>query len=770
MGRVPQHVISILDTLIDSYWELELPSGTIKHVTGTNSTLGYDAESFPPDFDSLRALVHPDHLSYLDTHFTDFLNGKQRYFQQEFRIKAKGGAYVWVLSRAIIAERNDYGQPSRVIGIHIDITDRRLLEQALRETTDAYQALFDNNPFGVSLSRMSGEYFDVNEKFAQFLGLDRSEIVGKKPEDFGVVLELDKEAVISALIQNGLAEGQHVRVRRGANQHTLHLVLTSQVTAVAGEPMVLSVLNDVTNLVNVEVERALMKEKLRQNEVMLRTVLDTIPVRVFWKDRELRFLGCNKAFANDAGFDTPDELIGRNDFDMVWREQAKLYRADDLDVLNTGVMKMGVEEPQTTPAGDTIWLRTTKTAFRDADGKVTGVLGTYENITENRSFKERLAKAEKMQALGLMAGGVAHDLNNMLSPLVGYPALMLHKLPPDSPLIDTVRRIERAAVNATEMVEDLLTLARRGRYQLEPLSLNEVITDYMDSPHYRRTASEKPGIRIRIELSESLPLITGSKVHINKLIMNVVGNAFDATEEPGEIHIRSSLVELSHLRSGFNEVTPGTYATVSIKDTGHGIAVEDRQKIFEPYFSRKQMGKSGSGLGLAVVYGVVKDHNGYYDVFSEVGCGTEFVFYFPLKGTLHCSEGDNAEHRTNRRILVVDDSAIAREQTMEMLCAMGHSAASVPTGHEALKYLSNHAVDLVVLDMLMEPGFDGLDTYREILKVRPEQNVIVVSGYMESDRAQELLKAGASALLAKPLTRDALYTAVQHAIGASNRS
>jgi CheY-like chemotaxis protein len=266
-------------------------------------------------------------------------------------------------------------------------------------------------------------------------------------------------------------------------------------------------------------------------------------------------------------------------------------------------------------------------------------------------------------------------------------------------------------------------------------------------------------------LDESLPQISGSKVHLGKLIMNIVGNAFEAMNDSGEIQIKTSTVELSRLRSGLGKVTPGIYVTLSIRDTGHGIAVEDRQKIFEPYFSRKQMGKSGSGLGLAVVYGVVKDHSGYYDLLSEVGVGTEFLFYFPLKSDFESREECKARSKTGKCVLVVDDSSMAREQTMQMLRSMGHIVASVPNGHEAVKYLQDRPVDLIVLDMLMEPDFDGLDTYQEILKVRPGQKVIVVSGYLESDRAQAILRAGAIALLRKPLTADALSVAMREAMG-----
>lgn len=759
-----QQLSSIVHSIIDSYWDMELPSGKIKFSTGHSSMLGYESAEFAPDFNNFRNLVHPDDLPSVEKSFQNFLNGDQEYYREDFRLKTKCGNYVWVHSRAIISERDSEGRPTRIVGVHLDITDQQLLKQALHETSDAYEVLFVNNPVGVVLSHLSGEFIEVNKKFADFMGMEPKELIGHKSADKGLVLDVDRSVLLSRLKDKGYVEG-HARVERQVDGMTLHLVYYARAITVNGNTVLLSIHNNVTDLVSSEVDRAVMKEKLRQNEAMLRVVLDTIPARVFWKDSELRYLGCNKAFATDAGYESPDDLIGKDDHQMGWHAQAEVYRADDQAVLESGKIIAGVVEPQTTPAGDKIWLRTTKVPLQDADGKITGVIGTYEDITESKKIEERLTKAEKMQALGLLAGGVAHDLNNMLGPLVGYPALMLHKLPPDSPLIDTVKRIERAAKDASEMVDDLLTLARRGRYEMKPTSLNDLVTNYMDSPHFLRITAENPEIQVKTRLNQSIPNINGSMVHLSKLIMNIVGNAFEAMKGSGEITIETNLIELNHLKSGYAELDPGSYVTLSIEDTGHGIAVEDRKKIFEPYFSRKQMGRSGSGLGLAVVYGVVKDHNAYYDVLSEVGSGTEFIFYFPHDVTSQESESEEIEACTGVTVLVVDDSAIASQQTRHMLRSLGHSVASVPNGREAVSYLKEHTVDLVVLDMLMEPDFDGLDTYREILKFRPDQKAIVVSGYAETDRVQELLRAGASSMLKKPLTMDALCAAVLDAIG-----
>ncbi len=760
-----QRIAEIIDSMIDSRWDLDLTSGRICFSPGFHSMLGYESRDFAPDFETFQSMVHPEDLPQVTRSFRRHLEDSKRQFEQEFRLRSKTGDYLWILSRGTIIDRDKSGRPTRVVGIHIDITERRLLEQGIRESEAAYRAMFEENPFGVVLNRMNGEYYDVNERFALSLGMHRQDIIGKTPEQLGLVPVGTSQAIVDALAAKRVLEGYHMRARNGPDGEMLDLLITASKISVAGESMVLSIINDVTRLVRAEAERSIAEEKLKQSEITLRTVLDTIPVRVFWKDANLRYLGCNQAFARDAGFESTEHLLGKDDYQMGWREQAELYRVDDQQVLNTGTAKASYEEPQTTATGETIWLRTTKTPMRDSGGRITGVLGTYEDITETKRMEERLAKAEKMQAIGLLAGGVAHDLNNMLGPLVGYPALILHQLPADSPLVGTVKRMERAALDSTEIIEDLLTLARRGRYEMKPTSLNQVVTEYLDSTHYMRISSENPAITVTTRLSGTVPQITGSGVHLRKLIMNVVGNAFEAISQSGEIVITTKRVELSHLKSGFAEVVPGAYAVLSIKDSGHGIAVEDRQKIFEPYFSRKCMGKSGSGLGLAVVWGVIKDHGGYYDLFSDVGQGTEFVFYFPAEASTTDTDGAESAAKCNKTVLIVDDSAIARQQTEQMVQQLGYSAESVANGREALRYLSQRTVDLVMLEMLMEPDFDGLDTYREILRIHPDQKAIVVSGYSETDRVQQLMQMGARALIRKPYTMERLSNVLHEVIG-----
>ncbi len=354
--------------------------------------------------------------------------------------------------------------------------------------------------------------------------------------------------------------------------------------------------------------------------------------------------------------------------------------------------------------------------------------------------------------MGILAGGVAHDLNNMLGPLVGYPELILMKLPKDSPVRKQVERVGTAAKDAADVIQDLLTLARRGRYEMQPTDLNEVVRSYLDSPSCAQLRQRCPNVSVEISLSESLPGILGSSVHLSKVVMNLVVNAFDAMPQGGSLNIETVCEELQRLRSGHDKITPDTFVVLKVRDTGMGIAAEDLTKIFEPYYSKKRMGTSGSGLGLSVVYGVIKDHGGYYDILSETGKGTEFILYFPV------SEDVQA---TSRQRSVIDDSAEQRELALEMLRSLGYEVSAAVNGTEAVRHLDEHRVDLILLDMIMEPDMDGLDTYTEIVRLHPGQRAIIVSGFAATDRVEQAQQLGAGAYVRKPYTRAAIAAAVR---------
>ena len=380
-------------------------------------------------------------------------------------------------------------------------------------------------------------------------------------------------------------------------------------------------------------------------------------------------------------------------------------------------------------------------------------------------YERQLRRAQKMEAIGTLAGGVAHDLNNILTGIVGYPDLILMKLEEGNPLVKPVKIMKETGKKAAAIVQDLLTLARRGVSVTEVVNLNEIISEYLESPEFDKLKMYHPDVQVRTDLAPDLLNMIGSPVHMSKTVMNTVSNAAEAMPDGGHLTISTRNRYNDIPINGYDEISEGDYVLLTISDTGVGISPEDVERIFEPFYTKKIMGRSGTGLGMAVVWGTVKDHNGYIDVKSREGDGTEFDLYFPATRQEKAAAGaalTHDEYRGNgESILVVDDAREQREIARLILTELGYGVVTAAGGEEAIEVIKQRSVDLVVLDMIMDPGIDGLDTYREILKHHPGQRAIIASGFSETDRVKEAQRLGAGHYVKKPYTIDKLGVAIR---------
>lgn len=387
---------------------------------------------------------------------------------------------------------------------------------------------------------------------------------------------------------------------------------------------------------------------------------------------------------------------------------------------------------------------------------------------EKLDLEEKLARSQKMEALGLLAGGVAHDLNNVLSGIVSYPDLLLLELPEESPYRKPILTIQDSGRKAAAIVQDLLTLARRGVTNTEALNLNEVIDNYLLSPEHDKLVRYHHEVRIETRLSGKLLNIQGSPVHLRKTLMNLVSNAAESQPAGGCIEIYTTNRYIDRAVQGYENVREGEYVVLGVKDEGVGIAEEDLKRIFEPFYTKKVMGRSGTGLGMAVVWGTVQDHHGYIDVMSREGKGTTFELYFPI------TRGPVVPRRPplsvqdftgeGQRVLVVDDVEGQREIATRMLQRLNYVVETASSGEDALAYLQEHEADVLVLDMIMDPGMDGLDTYREIRRMRPGQKAVIASGFAENERVREAQNLGAGEYVKKPYTLESIGIALKRVL------
>lgn len=388
-----------------------------------------------------------------------------------------------------------------------------------------------------------------------------------------------------------------------------------------------------------------------------------------------------------------------------------------------------------------------------------------KEATEKLRLEKKLQLSNKMEAIGLLAGSVAHDLNNVLSGIVSYPDLILMDLPEDSPLRKHVLTMQSSGQKAAEIVQDLLTLARRGVVNKSILNLNDIALDYLKSPEYEKLTTYHSNISVVTNLNKYLLNIEGSSTQLIKLIMNLLSNAAEAQPTGGEITISTHNQYVDTPIKGYEIIEEGDFVVLEVKDNGLGIAAEDLTRIFEPFYTKKIMGRSGTGLGMAVIWGTVHDHNGYIDIKSIEGIGTTFSLFFPAKRDKNITLKNviPVEEYIGKKetILVVDDVEEQRGIAANILSKLNYNVSTVSSGEDGVEYMKNNSVDLLVLDMIMEPGIDGLETYRRIVKLNPKQKAIIASGYSENNRVKETQKLGAGEYIKKPYTLETIGIAVK---------
>ena len=536
------------------------------------------------------------------------------------------------------------------------------------------------------------------------------------------------------------------------------------------EKMEVKILSSVnTDLQKMMAERKQSEAALRESEERHRLSLEASPDPIVVYDIQGKVSYVNHAFEQTFGW-SRDEVIG-NRIDFVPQENLAETKAA-IERMLQGEKTVSFETRCLTKDGRLLDIQINASHFIDGKDKPAGNIVILSDITdrkqeeeEKRKLEVQLQRAEKMEAIGTLAGGVAHDLNNMLSAIVAYPELLLMQIPEDSPLRKLILRIQDSGNKAAATVQDLLTLARRGVGIKEVVNLKYIILEYLKSPEHENLKLHHPWIEIETNIESDLLNISGSFVHLYKTVENLVYNATEAITDGGKIFISAENRYIDKPINGYDSVEEGEYITLMVSDTGIGISKKDLERIFEPFYTKKVMGRSGTGLGMAVVWGTVKDHKGYIDVQSTEGKGSAFKLYFPASREKMAKKEDILPVEDymgkGESILVADDIEGQRELALTMLTTLGYSAHAVSSGEEAVEYLKEHSVDLIVLDMIMDPGMDGLDTYKKIIKLHPQKKAIIASGFSETDRVKEAQRLGAGAYVKKPYTLEKIGISVR---------
>jgi PAS domain S-box-containing protein len=515
-------------------------------------------------------------------------------------------------------------------------------------------------------------------------------------------------------------------------------------------------------------KRRLADEALRDSEEKYRNILESIEEGYFEIDLESNLTFFNDPLCKILGY-SRDEMEGMNT--QVFTTQ---HTAKKIDRIYEH-MKATAEPVNVTDYvaiqknGRHLALELSASLLKNSEGEHIGFRGVLRDVSERKRAEEekrkletQLQQAQKMESIGTLAGGIAHDFNNILMGIQGNASLMLLKIENSHPNFEKAKNIERYVQNGTELTKQLLGFARRGKYHVIATDLNEVIEK--SSGLFGRTKKE---IQIHTRFVDDIWTVEVDRGQIDQALLNLYVNAWQAMPEGGELYLQTENVVLDSTYVKPYKVEPGNYVKISVADTGVGIDREYQKRIFEPFFTTKEMGR-GTGLGLASVYGIIKNHGGYINVYSEKNQGTTFTVYLPASEAVVLEEKEPiaSVRRGTGTILLIDDEEMIISVGQELLTELGYKVLIARSGLEAIEiYRQKYQdIDLVIMDMIM-PGMSGGEAYDRLKEINSGAKVLLSSGYSINGQATKILKRGCDGFIQKPFNMKQLSEKIHHIIG-----
>ena len=611
-----------------------------------------------------------------------------------------------------------------VATIH-DITERKQMNDALLESETRYRALFENMLNGfVHLKAETNDsgkvvnmtVLDVNSSLERLVGMSKDLMVGRSVTELFPELRNAKYDWIGEL-------GQVALTGIGIEQEAFVAGSDKWVVFNAFSPMkgyVAALFEDIT-------ERRLTEQSLARERYLQRALMDNIPLNIYFKDRESRFIMINRYMVNKFKLNNASEAVGKTDRDFHSPDIAKKAYEDEQRIMTTGVPMINVEEHEIWPDGSETWITTTKVPLRNENGDITGIVGISPDITGQKLLENQLRQAQKMETVARLAGGVAHDFNNMLTAIMGYCNLLLIELPEGTNRED-VMEILATSQRAADLTRQLLAFSRRQIIKPKVVNLNEILTN-LDRMLGRLIGEN---ITMVLRVSPDLWPVRIDPGQMEQVLTNLAVNARDAMPEGGMITIETSNVELDAQYALVHpDVHPGPHVMLSVTDTGEGMDANVAGRIFEPFFTTKGR---GTGLGLSTCYGIVKQNRGNIWVYSEKGKGSSFKIYLPrAEGMVESSAPAPAgtELPTGTEcILLAEDEKAVRDASQRMLTGLGYNVIPAEDGLHALELAGKDGIDLLITDVIM-PRMGGKELAETLLARNPGIRVLYISGYTD---------------------------------------
>ncbi len=697
---------------------------------------------------------------------------QRQLIELEFERRKKGIASVYDIERHSasgvqhwrINASPMFDEEKNFLGSVVVISDMSTEKQALKLKSDAdalLKAVYNAADIGICVTNSEGKFVEVNDAYCKTYGYTREELIG---QPFTIVLPPYLREYAQQLHNDYIAEGTDASAGEWQVQHKNGSIRDIAVTAARliledGQRFKVTTVTDIT-------ERKLIERQLRYQANLLQNVSEAI-ISV---NNESKITSWNKAAETMYGW-KESEVIGKHIHQITTTKYLEGLNDEQVAEILKRTGEWSGEVIQHKRDGTELIVQSSVSLLHDAKGEVIGTVTINRDITKQKALEreraelyDQLQQLQKMEAIGTLSSGIAHDFNNILATILGNANLILEKAT-DEKLLHYAFRIKAAAERGAALTKQLLGFARKGKIQIEPIDLHQVVKSVIEILEH--TIDKR--IQIRVEAIGSIPKVSGDKAQLEQVILNLAVNAIDAimpTLDEKQFGTLTFSLKVEPPDKRYFTLSQ-SYLHLAISDSGIGIPKEIQHKIFEPFFTTKEVGK-GTGLGLAMVYGIVKNHHGKVDVESEVGKGTTFHVYLPTMTQPKSSQSENAtvekSQKTilaNKKILIVDDEEMLRELLAEQLIEAGYGVYEASNGLEAiemLKQLETQGVriDGVVLDMNM-PKMSGAKAFAEIRNLFPSMPILIATGFAKDEVVQKLLESGANGLLSKPYEVEELF-------------
>ncbi|NTV13034.1 MAG: PAS domain-containing protein [Desulfobulbaceae bacterium] len=745
-------------------WDWNVAKNELVWDDSMYSLYGLSQEDFPGAYEAWSHTLHPDDRQYTEDEIQAALRGEREY-APEFRIVLPDGA-VRNIKAASQTFRDQNGSPLRMIGINIDITARKQGEDKLRNSEETLRTVLEASPLPISSADPTGHIEFWNRQASELFGYAQGQIptveewFARAYPDPHYRQEVSARwgaAIVEARAADGVLKPSEYKIT--CNDGTIRTV--EIFGAVANERIVV-IFNDIT-------DRKRAEEKLRESQEKYRYIVENAPMGIYSRELWGKYNFVNPFLVRQFECATEEEFLEKYGLiSQRWAHPEK--HADFAALLSRDHQVSAYEVECRLSSGKTKWFSIY--AFLDAyrsivNGFSLEITDRKRSEAEKSRLEGQLSQAQKMEAIGTLAGGIAHDFNNILSPIVGYTELAKDLAASDPKLSGYLNQVSEAALRATALVRQILTFSRKSEQQKMPLQIALVVKEALKLLR----SSIPTSIEIRQEIT-SQALVLADPTQIHQILMNLCTNAYQAMEKSGGIlAVSLQETEITPGKILGGEIAPGRYVVLAVSDSGCGMDKETQVKIFEPYFTTKAAGK-GTGLGLAVVHGIVKDHQGAINVYSEPGRGTTFRVYLPMvAGQMQAAPAKPQEAvatARHERILFVDDEEPICLMAKEYLGGYGYLVDIANNGRDALFTVEQdlQAYDLLITDMTM-PGMNGKELTEKVLAMRPDLPVILCTGYSSLIDREEAARIGVKEYVEKPLLMNNLLSRIKAVLSRS---